>query len=110
MFEKRVLRRIFVPKWKDVSGEWSKRHKEELNDLYFSLIIIRLIKSRRMWWVGHVARMGESRGVYRDSKRKPEHKIPLRRPRRKWEGNINTDFQVVDWGGGGYGRDRAVSG
>ena len=100
MFEKRVLRRIFVPKWKDVSGEWSKRHKEELNDLYFSLIIIRLIKSRRMWWVGHVAHKGESRDVYRDLKRKPDLKIPLRRPTHKWEDNINMDFQEVELGVG----------
>jgi len=95
MFEKRVLRRIFVPKWDQVSGDWRKLHNEELNDLYFSLNIIRVIKSRRMWWVGHVARTGESRGVYRDSERKSEQKIPLRRPTHKWEDNNNTDLQEV---------------
>ena len=95
MFEKRVLRRIFGNKWDEVSGEWRKLHNEELNDFYFSLNIIRVIKSRRMWWVGHVARTGESRGVYRDSERKSEQKIPLRRPTHKWEDNNNTDLQEV---------------
>ena len=60
--------------------------------------------------MGHVAHKGESRDVYRDLKREPDLKIPLRRPRRKWEDNINMDLQEVDWGVGGYGRDRALSG
>jgi hypothetical protein len=101
VFEKRVLRRIFGPKWDEVTGEWRKLHNEELNDLYSSLNIIRVIKSRRMLWAGQVARMGDSRGVYRDFERKPEEKIPLRRPRRKWENNINMDLQEVELGGGG---------
>jgi hypothetical protein len=58
MFENRVLRRIFVPKRDEMSGEWRKLHNEELRDLYFSPSLIRKIKLRRMRWEGHVARMG----------------------------------------------------
>jgi hypothetical protein len=58
VFEKRVLRRIFWPKWEEVTGEWSKLHNEELNDLYYSLNIVWVIKLRKMRWVGHVAYMG----------------------------------------------------
>ena len=65
MFENRVLRRIFGPKRNKVSGELRNLHIEELNDLYSSANSVRVIKSRRMNWAGHVARMGESRGVYR---------------------------------------------
>jgi len=65
VFENRLLRRIFGPKTDDVTGEWRKLHNEELNDLYFSPNIIRVIKSRRIRWEGHVARMAERRGVYR---------------------------------------------
>ena len=65
MFENRVLRRIFGPKKDEVTGEWRKLHNEELNDLYCSPNIVRVIKSKRMRWAGHVARMGERRGVYR---------------------------------------------
>jgi hypothetical protein len=83
VFEKRALRRIFRPKWDEVTGEWRNLHNEELNDLYSSLNIIRLIKSRKMRWAGHIARMGKSRVVYWDLERKPEGKRPLRRPRRK---------------------------
>ena len=72
VFENRVLRRIFGPRRDGVTGEFSKLHNEELNDLYCSPNIIRVIKSRRMRWVGHVARMGESRGVYRVLVGKPE--------------------------------------
>jgi len=63
VFENRVLRRIFGPKRDDVTWEWRKLHNEELNDLYFSPSIARVIKSRRIRWAGHVARMGEGRGV-----------------------------------------------
>jgi len=65
VFENRVLRRIFGPKRDEVTGEWRKLRNEELNDLYSSPNIVRMIKSRRMRWAGHVARMGERRGVYR---------------------------------------------
>jgi hypothetical protein len=64
VFENRVLRRLFGPKRDKVTGEWRKLHDEELNDLYCSPNIVRVIKSRRMRWVGHVARMGEGRGAY----------------------------------------------
>ena len=59
------MRRIFGPKRAEVIGEWRKQHNEELNDLYFSPIVVQVIKSRRMRWAGHVARMGQRRGLYR---------------------------------------------
>ena len=89
MFENRVLRRIFGPKGNEVTGEWRKLHDEELNDLYCSPNIIRVIKLNRMRWAGHVARMGERRGVCRVLVVKPELKRSLGRPRRRWEDNIN---------------------
>ena len=82
----------------EVTGEWRKLHNEELNDLYSSLIIFRVIKSRRMRWAGHVARMGERRSVYRVLVGKPEVKRPLRRPRRGWEDNIKMDLEGVECG------------
>jgi hypothetical protein len=78
VFENRVLKRIFGPKWDEVTGERSKLHIDELNDLCSSPNIVRVMKSR-MRWVGHVARMGESRSIYRDLVRKPEGKRPLGR-------------------------------
>jgi hypothetical protein len=75
-----VPRRIFVPKRDEVTGEWRKLHNEELRDLYSSPSIIRIIKSRRMRWAGHVARMGERRNAYRLLVGKPEGKRPLGRP------------------------------
>ena len=81
---------------------------EELNSLYCSPNIVRVIKSRRIRWVGHVGRMGERRGVYRVLVRKREGKRQLGRPRRRWEYNIKMDLQEV--GCGGYGLDRADSG
>ena len=85
-----MLRRIFGPKRDEVTGEWRKLHNEELNDLYSFPNIIRVIKSRRMRGAGHVARLGERRGVYRVLVQKPEGKRPLGRPRRRWEDNIKT--------------------
>jgi len=79
-----VLRRIFGPKRDEVTGEWRKLHNEELNDLYFSPNIVRVIKSRRMRWAGHVARMGEGRAVYRVLVGKREGRRQLGRPRRRW--------------------------
>jgi len=98
VFENIVLRRIFGPRRDEVTGEWRRLHNEELNDLYSSPNIVRVIKSRRMRWVGHVARMGEERGVYRALVGKPEGKIPLGRPRRRWVNNIRMDFQEVGCG------------
>ena len=98
LFENRVLRRVFGPKRDEVTGEWRKLHNEELS-LYSSPNIIRLIKSRRMIWAGHVARMGERRGIYRVLVGKPEGMSPLGRPRRRWEDNIKMDLQEVGCGG-----------
>jgi hypothetical protein len=75
-----------------LTGEWRKLHNEELNDLYCSPNIVRAIKSRRMGWAGHVARMGERRRVYRVLVGKPEEKRPLGRLRRRWEDNIKADL------------------
>ena len=102
VFENRVLRRIFGPKRDEVTGEWRELHNEELNDLYSSPNIVRMIKSRRMILVGHVARMGERNGVYRVLVGKPEGKRPLGRPRRRWEDNIKVDLQEVGCGGMGW--------
>ena len=102
MYENRVLRRIFGPKSDEVTREGRKLHDEELNDLYSSLNTVRVIKLRRMRWVGHVERMGEKKGVYRVLVGKPERKRPLGRPRRRWEDTIKMDLQeagfgVMDW-------------
>ena len=102
VFENRVLRRIFGHKRDEVTGEWRKLHNEELNDLYSSPNIVRVIKSGRMRCAGHVVRMGERKGVYRVLVGKPEEKKPLGRPRRRWEDNIKMDLQevgcgVMDW-------------
>jgi len=94
----RVLR-IFEPKRDEVTGEWSELHNEELNDLYCSPNVVHVIKSRIMRWPGHVARMGEGRGVYRILVGKPEEKIPLGRPRRRWEDNVKMGLQEVGCGG-----------
>ena len=111
VFENGVLTRIFGPKRDEVRGEWRKLHNEELKGLYSSPNIVRVIKSRRMKWAGHVARMGEVTGVYRVLVGKPEWKRPLGRPRRRWEDNIRMDLQEVglgyeDWIGRAQDRDR----
>jgi len=107
VFENRVLRRIFGPMRDEATGEWRKLHNEELNDLYSSLSIVWVIKLRRMRWAGHVACMGDRRGIYRVSVGKPEGKRPLGRPRHRWEDCIKMDLQEV--GCGGYGLDQAGS-
>jgi hypothetical protein len=84
VFENRVLRRIFGPKRDEAKREWRKLRNEELNDLYSSPNIIRVIKSRRMRSAGHVACMGEKRGAYRILVGRPEGRQPLGRPRRRW--------------------------
>jgi hypothetical protein len=94
MFEKRVLRRIFGPKRDETTGEWLNLHNEELRDLYSSPSIIRIIKSRRMRWVGHVARMGEKRNAYTLLAEKPEGKRPLGSPRCRWVDNIMIDLGI----------------
>jgi hypothetical protein len=76
-----------------MTGEWRKLHNEELNDLYSLPNIVRVVKSRRMRWVWHVAPMGEERVVDRVLVGEPEGKRPLGRPRRRWEDNIKMDLQ-----------------
>jgi len=83
VFENMVLRRKFGPRRDEATGEWRRLHNEELSDLYFSPNIVRVIKSRRMRWAGHVARMGEGRGAHRFFVGKPGGKRPLGRPRRR---------------------------
>ena len=94
----KVLRRIFGPRRVEVTGEWRGLHNDELNDLYSSPSIVRGIKWRRMRRVGHVACMGEERGVYRVLVGKPEGKRPLGRPGRRWVDNIRMDLQEVGCG------------
>ena len=110
MFENRVLRRVFGSKRDEVTGERRKLHNEELRVLYFLPNIVRVVKSKRMRWVGHVACMGEERGVHRVLVGKPEGKRPLRRPRRRWEDSIKMDLQEVggvgDWLELTHDRDR----
>jgi hypothetical protein len=100
VFENRVLRRISGPNWDEVTGEWRKLHNGELHTLYLSPDIIRQIKSRRMRWAGHVARMGEGRNVYRVLVGQPERKRPLERPRRRWEVGIKINHRKIGWGCG----------
>jgi len=76
VFDNRVLRRVFGPKTNEVTGEWRKLHNEKLRDRYFSTNIVRVVKSGRMRWAGHVARMGEGRGMHRVLVGKPEGKRP----------------------------------
>ncbi|KAJ4439183.1 hypothetical protein ANN_15142 [Periplaneta americana] len=97
VFENKVLRKIFGAKRDEITGEWRKLHNTELHALYSSPDIIRNIKSRRLRWAGHVARMGESRNAYRVLVGKPEGKRPLGRPRRRWEGNIKMDLREVGY-------------
>jgi hypothetical protein len=98
VFENRVLRGILGPKRNKVKGEWRKLHNEELNNLYSSPNIMRVIKSRKIRWAVHVARMGEERGVYRVLVGKPEGRGLLGRPRRRWEDNIKMDLWKVGCG------------
>ena len=102
VFENMVLR-IFGPRRDEITGEWRRSHNEELNDLYSSPNIVRVIKPRRMRWAGHVARMGEERDAYRVLVGKPEGKRQLVRPRRRWVDNIRMDLQEV---GCGLAQDR----
>jgi hypothetical protein len=92
VFENRVLRRIFGPK-REEDLSWRKLHNDELHSLYSSLNIVRVIKSRRMRGAGHLARMGEGRGVYRVLVGRPDDRRPLGRPRHRWEDNIKMDLR-----------------
>jgi hypothetical protein len=102
VFENRVLRRVFGPKRDEVTGKWRKLHSEELNYLYSLPIIVRVVKSRRMRWAGHVARMGEDRGAHRVLLGKPEEKRPLGRRKHRWEDNIKMDLQEAGAGRGDW--------
>jgi hypothetical protein len=95
VFENRVLRRIFGPKRDEVMGEWRNMHNEELHNLYSYPDIIRQVKSRRMRWAGHVARVGKEIKVYKVLAGKPEGKTPLGRPRRRWEDGIRMDLREI---------------
>jgi hypothetical protein len=99
VFENGVLRKIFGPKRDEVTRGWRKLHNEELHNLYSSHNIIRVVKSRRMRWVGHVARMGEKVNAYRILVGKPEGRSSLGRPRRRWVNNIKIDVREIEWDG-----------
>jgi hypothetical protein len=112
VFENRVLRRVFGPRRGEVTGEWRKLHNEDLNDLYSLPNIVRVVKSRRMRWAGHVARMGEGRGMHRVLVGKLEVRRPLGYPDvdgriilrwifRKWEGIVGTGWSGLRIGTGG---------
>jgi hypothetical protein len=94
VFEDSVLRKIFGPK-REEDGSWRKLHSDEIHSLYSSLNTVRVIKSSNMKWAGHVARMGERRGVYRVLVGRPEGKRPLGRPRRRWDDNIKMDLREI---------------
>jgi hypothetical protein len=96
-----------LPKWDDVTGKGRKLHSEELHNLYSSANIIRQIKSRRVRWAGHVARMGEERKVFKVLVGKPKEKRPLGKPRRRWEDGIRIHItEIVDWIRLAQNRDR----
>jgi hypothetical protein len=99
VFENRVLRRVFWPKRDEVTGQWGKLHYGELNDLYSSPSIVRVIKSRRMRWVGHVVHIRERRGIYRALVGKRGVKRPFGKPRRRKEDSIKMDVQEMGCGG-----------
>jgi len=99
--ENMVLRRIFGPRREEVTGEWRRLHNEELNDLHCSPNIVRVIKSKKLRWAGHVARMGEERVVYRILVGKPEGRRPLERLILEWN---SRRWDVVIWTGLGWPR------
>jgi hypothetical protein len=102
VFENRVLRRIFGPKGEE--DGWRKLHNDELHSLYYSPNIVRVIKSRRIGWAGHVARMVKGRGVYRVLVGRPEGKKLLGRPRRRWEDNIKMNLRETGIDGANWNR------
>jgi hypothetical protein len=99
VFENRVLRKIFGPK-REEDGSWRKLRNDEIHGLYTSPNIVRVIKSTRMRWGGHVARMGGGRGVYRVLVGRPEGKRQVGRHRRRWEDNIKMDLREIRIDGG----------
>jgi hypothetical protein len=102
VFENRVLRRIFGPKRDEITGKWKRLHNGSfLPILYSSPDIIRQIKSRRMRWAGHMARMGEGRNMYRVLVGKPKGKRSLVSPRRSWENGLKMDLRETGWRGHG---------
>jgi hypothetical protein len=107
--EKRVLSKIFGSRRDELTGEWRKLHNEELNDLYSSPNIVRVVKSSRISWAGHVARMDERRGVYMVLVGKTEGKRRIGRPRRRWEdidGYSGSEMWSMDWISLALDRDR----
>jgi hypothetical protein len=107
VLDNRVLRRILGPKRDEVTGDWRRLHNKKLYAVYSSLNSIRVMKSRRLRWAGHVARMGERRGAYRALVGKPEGRRPLERSRRRWDDNIKMDLPEVGWG---HGMDQSGTG
>ena len=101
VFENRILRQIFGPK-RDENGEWRGLHNEEIHSLYRSPNIVRMIKSRRLRWTGHVARMEEDRSAFEMLTGKPTGKRPFGRPRRRWEGNIRMDLEEIGINAGNW--------
>ena len=102
VFVNKALRRIFGPKRDEVTGEWRKLHYIELHSLYKSPDIGKVVKSRRLRWAGHVARMEAERAVYKVWSGIPEGRRPLGRPRRRWEDNVRGDLRnlglnIKDW-------------
>jgi hypothetical protein len=89
------LREKFFVSKREEDGSWRKLHNDELHSLYSSPNIVRVIKSRRMRWARHVARMGEGRGVYRVLVGRPEGKRPLGRSRHRWEDNVKMDLREI---------------
>ena len=94
VLENRMLRRILGPK-RDENGEWRRLHNEELHSLYCAPNIVRVIKSRRLRWAGLLVRMEEGRSVFKILTGKPTGKIPLGRPRRRWEDSIRMDLEEI---------------
>jgi hypothetical protein len=110
VFENKVLRKISGPNRDEATGEWRRLRNKELHSPYASPNIIRVIKSKRLIWAGHVARMGEGRDAYRVLLGKPQRSRPLERPRSRWEDNIRMDLREVgcgmDWIDLAQDRDR----
>jgi hypothetical protein len=97
VFQKRVLKRIFGRKRDDLTGGWRKLHNKKLYNMHFAKSIIKMIKSRRMRWAGHVARMEEKRNAYRILVGKPEGRRLLGRPRRRRVDNIQMYLREIEW-------------